>query len=202
MRILLNQTPSPDGARGVFLLLPQDWVWEEPTQNPTNLEERLRRLLYLKNQDLTEILEIKRTLEELARKGDILRREANIQHAFERHTERWLDRLDLFYTRPSREEMSNFDFLIQSGNESLCLEVKSDRHRYTGNISLELIRDYKRDFTSPLNAGSLVKTQASLWQVYYYDCEQRQFDAKVFRVPKLLERASHVLKHIWKQKCT
>ncbi|GLV49150.1 hypothetical protein TJA_22520 [Thermus sp. LT1-2-5] len=177
-------------------------MWEEPPQNPTNLEEHLLCQLHMENKDLEGVLSIKRTLEKLAREGNIDHREANIQHAFERYTERWLKESGLSYTRPSPGEKSDFDFRVQNGRETVCLEVKSDRYWYTGNISLELIRDYRSSFIDPLNAGSLVKTQAHLWQVYYYDDQQGKFDAKVFRVSKLLEKASYVLEHLGKQQCT
>jgi hypothetical protein len=193
VQIRSNIRESPDGAKGVFLLLPINWVWEAPPENPIRLDECLMKDLHLKNENLDEILKIEAELKKEYQKGRLRKRQANIQHAFEKFTERLLGDLgltqSLTYERPSLQQISDFDFLIRRGKESVSLEVKSDKFRSTGNISLELMRDYRRSFDDPLNTGSLLKTRADLWQVYFYDTEEKKFDSRVFRVQNLLQKA-------------
>lgn len=172
-RIIINQTLSPDGARGAFLLLKRS-RFEPVVFESEQIEKELGKLIEendnfqfsnesgLRIQDFFE--------EETFRKLIQIFGEKNVKKACSSH-------------------MNEYDFIIFCDNFNFLLEVKSDRWVNTGNISLEIIRDiekYKGNYTKmcrdKFNIGSIIKTRANYWLIFYYDIKKKIYYTKIYQV--------------------
>ena len=77
------------------------------------------------------------------------------------------------------------------GKGNITIEVKSDQWKYTGNIALELLRDYNDSYER--NIGSIIKTKADFWQEYYYDRKKDEVSSEMFYVKDLKDEVSKIL---------
>jgi hypothetical protein len=179
-RILFNRTHSPNGALGMFLLLNKSRF----SINESNLNAL--------EKDVLEVLTFNKNLKDIESVTKPLR----IQDKFEEYTEIILtkkfgkDKI----SRVNQEDMNKYDFIIKDKNLCVTIEVKSDKWKYTGNISLELLRDYRMDYER--NIGSILKTEATFWQVYYYDSETGEVSSEMFLVSQLKSETYKVLSEL------
>jgi len=175
-RILFNKYPSPDGTLGIFLLLKKDrFSIDSSILNP--LEKRI-----------TEILIFEESLEKIKNETNSSR----LQDKFEEFTEKILRKeFGSKVRNVDREHMNEYDFKIENATLSVTVEVKSDKWKSTGNISLELLRDYRK--RNDENIGSILKTEATFWQVYYYDEKKDEVSSEMFLVSQLKYETCKVL---------
>lgn len=197
-RVLRNWKKSSHGAQGLFLLLAKK---EIPFfESPSPFWERVISCLKVeeKNPDILKLTDSE---------------QGKLQEAFEEKTYNLLIKEGFHVIRTcsttclreSQECLKHanaYDFLIigldEEGarGEAVLVEVKSDRNMGTGNIALELLRDFRPGsygVDDERNRGSLIKTGATFWQVYYYDRSTRHIKAEVFSVLGLKERARSAL---------
>ena len=167
-RILFNRTPSPDGTLGMFLLLRRSRFSIDKTKL-NSLEKRVLKALIF-DCDLEKVRNETRS--------------SRLQDKFEEFTQAILKKeFGRNVLRVDRKHMSEYDFKIEYKSSCVTVEVKSDRWKHTGNISLELLRDYRRDYKQ--NIGSILKTEATFWQVYYYDKRSGDVSSELFLVSQL-----------------
>lgn len=174
--ILFNEVPSPDGALGMFLLLKKSRFFIDKSKlNP--LEKRV-----------LEVLTFEDSLKKIREETISLR----LQDKFEEFTEKILRKeFGSKVSKVNQEHMNEYDFKIENVTLCVTVEVKSDKWKYTGNISLELLRDYKRNYER--NIGSILKTEATFWQVYYYDEKNDEVSSEMFLVSQLKKETYNVL---------
>ena len=176
-RILFNSTPSPDGALGMFLLLRK----ERFSIDKNKLNDLEKQVLDILTFD-TELSKIK---EETSPQ--------RLQDKFEEYTEKILrGEFNNKVSKVNQKYMNDYDFKI----DNITVEVKSDKWKYTGNVSLELLRDYNKDYDR--NIGSIIKTKATFWQVYYYDKKKKEVSSEVFLTSQLKEETYKVLSNLEK----
>ena len=176
-RILFNSTPSPDGACGMFLLLRKERFFIDRNK----LKDLERQVL--------DILTFDTELSKIEEETSSLR----LQDRFEEYTEKILrEEFGNKVSKVDQIHMNDYDFKI----DSITVEVKSDKWKYTGNISLELLRDYNKDYDR--NMGSIIKTEATFWQVYYYDEWKKEVSSEVFLTSQLKEETYKVLSNLEK----
>ena len=171
-RILFNSIPSPDGALGMFLLLRKERFFIDKN-----------KLSDLENQ-VFDILTFDTKLSKITQETSSLR----LQDKFEEYTKKILSKK--FANKVSNVDqiqMNEYDFKI----DNITVEVKSDKWKYTGNISLELLRDYNKNYER--NIGSIIKTKATFWQIYYYDKRKDEVSSEIFLTSKLKEETYKVL---------
>lgn len=169
-KFIFNSVRSPDGALGFFMLLPK---------NP---------LKTYNSSKILNLLNFKCPLSKIINSSD----RARLQDKFEDYTEELLKKIgDL--RKSSGENISDYDFEINK----TTIEVKSDKWMFTGNISLELLRDYKFDYDR--NAGSIIKTKADYWQVYFYNSSSDQVESILFETSILKNHVDKILKKIDKE---
>lgn len=157
-RIVINTSPSPDGAMGAFLLL-----------------KKHRFLSYKYCGSLKGLSLMKKILAKDKQDGPGLHEHhvyTRIQDYFETRFKEVATSIGLKVVGVCSEHMNEYDFIVYSGEsefeESVLVEVKSDAYMNTGNISLELVRDMNKG-KQLTNIGSIFKTRADYWYVYYYD---------------------------------
>ena len=83
--------------------------------------------------------------------------------------------------------MDEYDFEVYS----VRIEVKSDKWMYTGNVSLELLRDYRRYHLE--NVGSVIKTKSTFWQIYYYDSDRDLVLSEIYITSQLQNKTAEFL---------
>ena len=174
-RILFNSNPSPDGALGMFLLLRK----ERFSIDKNKLNDLEKQVLDILTFD-TELSKIK---EETSPQ--------RLQDKFEEYTEKILrGEFNNKVSKVNQKYMNDYDFKI----DNITVEVKSDKWKYTGNVSLELLRDYNKDYDR--NIGSIIKTKATFWQIYYYDERKDEVSSEVFLTSQLKEETYKVLSNL------
>lgn len=169
-RILFNKVPSPDGAKGMFLLL------EKSEFNLNGLNEIQKQI--------SDILTFQTTLSEIKSKT----KDNRLQDQFEEYTEKILNQV--FPGQVKRADvlrMNEYDFEIKS----VKIEVKSDKWKYTGNVSLELLREYAD--SHPENVGSIIKTKCTFWQIYYYHLQDGTVSSEIYLTSQLQDKTSEFL---------
>ena len=180
--IRLNTFPSPDGALGMFLLLPRNWVSYRPIPN-----------------DILNYLIFKGNLEEIE---NIFHDNENIFNLMYSQRDRLQEKFEFYtYVRlknnnipincvkncetPQYNECINeFDFIF---NCHYGIEIKSDKWIQTGNLSLELLRNYNVEncIQNTTNIGSILKTKADFWQEYFYNEYTGDFLTEIYSVQTL-----------------
>jgi len=184
-----NKEKSELNAKGMFLVMPRKWFnLTHQTGLLTDFQRRIISFLTKKRGNLCEI-----------NCSTDLRRED-----FEVYTSNVLRGagFDVVPARAGIDEVSGeyeqnwYDFTVVdiSSSKKLTLEVKSDRNYHTGNVAVELLRDFDLDYER--NVGSLSKTRADLWVVYFFDKERCLFDAEVYLRKQLQEKAIQCMKKI------
>lgn len=169
-RILFNKTPSPDGAMGMFLLL------KKSEFSIGDLSKREKEIMM--------ILTFRSTLSEIKSKTG----EGRIQDRFEEYTEQILNKkFPGEVKRTDRLHMDEYDFEVYP----VRIEVKSDKWMYTGNVSLELLRDYRRYHLE--NVGSVIKTKSTFWQIYYYDSDGDLVLSEIYITSQLQNKTAEFL---------
>jgi len=178
--IRLNTYESNDGAKGMFLLLKRDYLKRK--------NDYLTKLLTYcgDDRDLNEVIE---------------KNEDKFIEMYKDRCKFLQEKLEFFtYKKLSSKynvkktpcfnfTINDFDFLL---NRNLSIEVKSDKFWFTGNISLELLREQDitncKDYIA--NAGSILKTKADIWQEYYYCLNNKKlnFFTEVYDVIRLQEQ--------------
>jgi len=175
-RILFNRTPSPDGARGMFLLL---------RKNRFSIDKN--KLNDLEKQVL-DVLTFDTKLSKIREETSSSR----LQDKFEEYTEKILrKKFGDKVSKVDQRHMNEYDFKIDNIAVCVTIEVKSDKWKYTGNISLELLRNYLGNYDR--NIGSIIKTEATFWQVYYYDERRDEVSSEIFLTSQLKEETFKVL---------
>jgi hypothetical protein len=185
-----NEEKSELNAKGMFLVMPRKWFdLTHQTGLLNDSERQVVSVLTKRGGDLCDITN-----------PTHLRRED-----FEVYTSNVLQSAG-FNVVPARagiDEVSGeyeqnwYDFTVvdkSSSSEKLTLEVKSDRNYHSGNVAVELLRDFDSDYER--NVGSLSKTRADLWVVYFFDKKQCLFDAEVYLCKQLQEKAIQCMKKI------
>ena len=175
--IMLNDTTSPDGAKGMFLLLPRNWVIYHP--HPQDI---LNHLIYNGYLNIIEAMVINNQEEFNNMYPDNRQR---IQEQFEFYTYQILKNNGISVNCVKECDnvqengcINEFDFIV---NCQYGLEVKSDRYMRTGNLSLELLRDYRVECQNNIsNIGSILKTKADFWQEYFYDRREQIFATELY----------------------
>jgi hypothetical protein len=191
VRILFNENESPDKAKGMFLLLPRNLL-------KMKVPGKFYFLVYCgDDRDIKDV--INSNNKEFESMYSEKRR--RLQEKFEFFTYKRLCEYfpNKIYQTPYKcnnikYDINDCDFII---NCEKGIEVKSDQFWYTGNISLELLRDYRVDNcdTNKSNIGSILKTKADIWQEYFYcknnkDNEKYIFITEIYDVEKLQEYTS------------
>lgn len=184
-RFMFNRYRSPDGALGFFVLCKKDKFLIKKSHN-------LAKDLYNKKLESINIKRLITLLEFDCKLSDIenINTLSNrIQDKFEDCTEKILKKhSETFHS--DREEMNDYDFKWNN----ILIEVKSDQWKYTGNIALELLRDYNENYER--NIGSIIKTKADFWQEYYYDRKNNEVSSELFYVKDLRNEVSRLLNDI------
>ncbi len=174
-RIIINQTESPDGAEGAFLLLKKErfnwgkYCGDEVKSLLTHLHQKEKKFFNVPNneriQDFFENFAYDRLIKILG--------EENVK-------------------RVCREHMNKYDFIVFLKNRNILLEIKSDKWPNTGNVALEIIREcrkYKNNIeemeTNKFNVGSIIKTRADYWIVYYYDYKNYNYFSHIYWIPEV-----------------
>lgn len=192
-RVLRNRDTSPHGAKGLFLLLAKAEIPFPESLPP--FWERVVSCLKVEEKD-PHIFTQRRLQETFEEKTYKLMVEKGFRVI------RTCSTTCLKESQECLKHANAYDFLIIGSDEegaqgeALLVEVKSDRNMHTGNIALELLRDFRprsHGVDDERNHGSLIKTGATFWQVYYYDKRSGHIKAEVFSVPKLKERAHSAL---------
>ena len=181
--IRLNKYSSPDGAMGMFLLLRRDNL----ALNPSNDLENLLTFSGI----CSEIEKIVRN-----NRNEFINMYGNrtrLQEKFEFFTYKKLQEKGFGPIQP--EDINDYDFLT---NQELAIEVKSDRWINTGNVSLELLRDYRIDNCQEYieNIGSVLKSKADYWQEYFYqktDDGCSRFESEVYKLEDLQVRVNEII---------
>lgn len=183
-KILFNNTKSPNGACGMFLLLKKARF---------SIDEKLLNNL---ERQVLEVLKFNKAYKEIenATKSSKISR---LQDRFEEYTEIILKNTNNKVSRVDQQHMNEYDFKVKNLTLCVTVEVKSDKWKHTGNISLELLRDYEKDYER--NIGSILKTEATFWQVYYYDSKDyynKEVSSEMFLVSQLKEKTYEVLEQL------
>lgn len=174
--IRLNTFPSPDGAKGMFLLVRRNLVRRIPQ---TNLEK---------------LLKFRGNCDEIERKINANKKQFNqmypkdrrrLQEKFEFYTYKLLEESE--YRPQSPSNINEYDFLITN---DIAIEVKSDQWINTGNVSLELLRNYSVSNCNNniSNIGSVLKSTADYWQEYFYEKNGNgcnRFETEVYELRRL-----------------
>jgi hypothetical protein len=185
-----NKKKSELNAKGMFLVMPRKWFdLTHQTGLLTDFQRRVVSVLTKKRGNLCEIncpTDLRRedfevyTSDVLKEAGfDVVQARAGIDEVSGEYEQNW------------------YDFTVadkSSSSEKLTLEVKSDKNYRTGNVAVELLRDF--DLNYERNVGSLSKTRADLWVVYFFDENQCLFDAEVYLRKQLQEKAIQCMKKI------
>jgi hypothetical protein len=184
-----NKEKSELNAKGMFLVMPRKWF--DLTHQTGLLTDFQRRVVSVLTKKRGNLCEINRPTD--------LRRED-----FEVYTSNVLRGagFDVVPARacidevPGEYEQNWYDFTVvdKPSSKKLTLEVKSDRNYHTGNVAVELLRDFDLDYER--NVGSLSKTRADLWVVYFFDENRCLFDAEVYLRKQLQEKAIQYVKII------
>jgi hypothetical protein len=189
VRVYVNKEKSELNAKGMFLVMPRKWFdLTHQTGLLTVFQRRVVRVLTKRGGDLCDITHpthLRRedfevyTSDVLRGAGfDVVPARAGIDEVSGEYEQNWYD----------------FTVVDKSSSEKLTLEVKSDKNYRTGNVAVELLRDFDSDYER--NVGSLSKTRADLWVVYFFDKEQCLFDAEVYLRKQLQEKAIQCMKKI------
>ncbi len=187
--VQVNEEKSELNAKGMFLVMPREWFDLTHQTRPLNdFQRRVISVLTKKRGDLCEIncsTDLRRenfevyTANVLREAGfDVVPARAGIDEISGEYEQNWYD----------------FTVMDKSSSKKLTLEVKSDKNYHTGNVAVELLRDFDLDYER--NVGSLSKTRADLWVVYFFDKERRLFDAEVYLRKQLQEKAIQCMKII------
>ncbi len=190
--VRLNTTPSPDGAMGMFLLLRRNLVIHQPV----NLLEN--DLVYK-----GKCKEIEDTVDKNKEKFfDLFPQDRRrLQEKFEFYTYNRLINKG-YKVKHVQENINDYDLVI---DDNLAIEIKSDRWITTGNISLELLRNYKIDDcdTNLENIGSILKSRAHLWQEYFYVRDRNDYSrcfkyvTEIYKLDILREITANVITCIY-----
>ena len=193
IKIRLNTYNSPDGAKGMFLLAPKGWL------EPPNLKSISKALLY--KGDLNTIQHyINSNQKEFLK---IYQNRDRLQEQLEFLTKKILQSkdIDIRYPDSKNYNINDYDFLI---NSKIALEVKSDKYYNTGNISLELLREYNiKDCSKNLNnLGSILKNKADIWQEYFYNkSDNFTFETFVYYLPTLQKFTNSAIDILYNNFC-
>jgi len=173
--IMFNTTPSPDGAMGMFLLLERKKLSLTPN-------DPIEELLIFK----TNISHIE---EEIKKKqqtfSNMYGQRQRLQEYFEFYTYLILESCNLNPTPPVN--INDYDFLININGNNIAIEVKSDKWIETGNLALELLRNYEvEDCKNNIkNMGSILKSKADYWQEYFYNEKTREVETEIYKLTVL-----------------
>jgi len=85
------------------------------------------------------------------------------------------------------KHMNEYDWKV----DNIQIEVKTDCWMNTGNISLELLRDYNDK--RPTNIGSVLKTKSVFWQDYFYDKRTLKCSSEVYLAKQLQDETDKAL---------
>ncbi len=187
--VQVNEEKSELNAKGMFLVMPRKWFdFTHQTGLLTDFQRRVVSVLTKKRGNLCEIncsTDLRRedfevyTSNVLRGAGfDVVPARAGIDEVSGEYEQNWYD----------------FTVVDKSSSKKLTLEVKSDKNYHTGNVAVELLRDFDLDYER--NVGSLSKTRADLWVVYFFDKERCLFDAEVYLRKQLQEKAIQCMKKI------
>lgn len=180
-RIILNTTESPNRAKGAFILLkkhrfryPHKYLFnpyinlltkfrEKDLQTPINLAQSDTRI-----QDYFE------------------RRFLNAIEGFLRE-----NKIDIKVKKVCNDHMNEYDVIMFGSYGTFTIEIKSDVNPGTGNVSLEIMRDIKaasEERAKEFNIGSIIKTGADVWYIYYYENTKEGYtlaDIEIFYTPQM-----------------
>lgn len=184
-RIYRNTTPSPDGVYGMFLLLKRERF---RLRNPVNDADEI-------------ILRLSGGYEFKSLESVVRENQAEFLKMFPEGRRRIQEKIEFFiYIKmrelgldplpASREEQDYYDYITSYG---FTIEVKSDRYRHTGNISLELLRDHRiPDCVKAFrNIGSILKTKADYWVECLYNTTT--IEVEVYRAKILQEKTLAII---------
>ena len=181
-RFMFNRYRSPDGALGFFVLCKKNkFLIKKSINLSTDLFNK--KLESSNTKKLISLLEFDCKLSDIE---NINTSSNRIQDKFEDYTEKILKK-DSETLHSNKEEMNDYDFKWNN----ITIEVKSDQWKYTGNIALELLRDYNDSYER--NIGSIIKTKADFWQEYYYDRKKDEVSSEMFYVKDLKDEVSKIL---------
>jgi hypothetical protein len=179
---MFNRYRSPDGALGFFVLCKKNkFLIKKSINLSTDLFNK--KLESSNTKKLISLLEFDCKLSDIK---NINTSSNRIQDKFEDYTEKILKK-DSETLHSNKEEMNDYDFKWNN----ITIEVKSDQWKYTGNIALELLRDYNDSYER--NIGSIIKTKADFWQEYYYDRKKDEVSSEMFYVKDLKDEVSKIL---------
>lgn len=173
--IVINKTYSPDGVKGMFLLVNKNLI--------NNKKE-----IIINKKNIYKILTFETTLDNIKDLSN-----NKLQENFEDFTFNLLSKeFPQLIEKTKKETMNEYDFKINN----FKIEVKSDKWKYTGNISLELIRDYNANHKA--NIGSILKTNSDIWQIYYYDLSDNCVKSEIYETRLLANEVENIFNKIFK----
>lgn len=169
-RIIFNKYHSPDGALGMFLLLKKS-IFKLGAMSDLERE-------------VVDLLTFSTSLENITNNTASVR----LQDKFEDYTEILLrNKYNENVKKTDHLHINEYDFEILS----IKIETKSDKWKNTGNISLELLRNYLQ--SHPENIGSILKTRCTFWQIYYYDLSTGDVVSSMYQTAQLQKETSNYL---------
>jgi hypothetical protein len=181
-RVHKNTTSSPDGAMGYFLLVKREDHKIKFNHFMHSIENTLLNVLSIRSPNLEEI-------EALMNKPEFSKeygKRKYIQNAFEYYTKILFMGQNIKIEKAKEMEQQNYyDFLVFIDGKEYGIEIKSDKWIHTGNLSLELIRDYRKDCDNITNVGSVLKSKADFWIEYYYDQKKGKIEIEVYKLKDL-----------------
>lgn len=184
--IRFNTSASPDGAKGMFLLVRKNLVIHKPK---TDLEK-----LLVFNGNCNEIeIKINQNIAQFNEMYSSGRR--RLQEKFEFYTYKRLE--EKGYDLKLPRDINEYDFLI---NNNIAVEIKTDQWISTGNVSLELLRnhDISNCKNTIENIGSILKSTADYWQEYFYNKTENkigcsEFKSELYKLERLQEETLRVI---------
>lgn len=171
-KIIFNKTPSPDGAYGMFLLLKKN------NFDLTNLTPNQK--------EISDLLTFSCTFKEEFFTDKSIR----IQDKFENFSGSKLKKKFSPVEKVDAVHMNEYDWKVGD----IKIEVKSDCWMHTGNISLELLRDHNK--YNPENIGSILKTDSTFWQVFYYDKDILKGSSEIYLESQLKNKTAEYLESL------
>jgi len=176
-RILFNNDFSPIyRTKGMFLVLHKERF---NLDGITSFEKEVADILNFKYKLKEEFFDI---------------RVKPIQHKFQNYTgSKLFSKYGNRLKKVQYENMSDYDWKV----DNLRIEVKSDRNLCTGNIALELIRDYKDN--NETNIGSVLKTKSTFWQEYFFDKKSLIGSSEVYLAKQLQDETDKALEVVKNQ---
>jgi len=194
-RILRNKTRSPHGALGAFILLKKD---------------RFKNIFFPNDEVKTLLNKFKKVVDKQSFKipTDSEKRKQlfehmgvrNIQEFFEKLTRIILENMGVYLQKACLEHENAYDFILHLSESNILVDVKSDKWPYTGNISLEIIRDcggvkVKREQS---NIGSIIKTRSDYWLVFYYDDVSYEYYVEIYWIPEVRDVSFEIIDQLHK----